>query len=295
MIMPRKLHGFASPLRYPGGKGILSNFIKLVISQNRLFDGNYVELYAGGAGIAWPLLFEEYIQHVYINDLSKSIFAFWHSVLYRTDELCRLIQDAPVTMEEWHRQKAIQSLPDQHSFLELGFSTFFLNRTNRSGIIKGGVIGGKSQAGTWKLDVRFNKSDLVSRVENIARYSNRIHIYNLDASKFIEEVLPNLSNRTLVYLDPPYYVKGKGLYENYYTHEDHTYIAHLVTEKIKQPWIVSYDDTVEVENLYKKYRHICYNLSYSAQKKYAGSEIIFFSDDLLIPDVSNPASVKLVR
>jgi len=272
---------------------MLANFVKTIVTQNNLLDGYYVELYAGGAGIAWPLLFEEYVRHVYINDLNRSVYAFWKSVLEHTDSLCALIQDTPVTMQEWNRQKEIQATPKAHSILELGFSTFYLNRTNRSGIINGGVIGGKAQAGDWKLDARFNKQDLVLRIQRIARYRSRIGIYNHDAADFIEHFLPALPRNTLVYLDPPYFVKGQGLYENHYERDDHARIAHL-SARIRQPWIISYDAAPEIVDLYKDRRSMRYDLSYSAQDRYSGSEIIVFSDNLIVPSVQHPAKVKAV-
>jgi DNA adenine methylase len=286
-------HNFASPLRYPGGKGGLSNFMKVVVSQNNLLDGDYVEIYAGGAGIAWSLLFEEYVRRVHVNDLNKSLMAFWRSILEKTDEFCRLVRDTPTTMEEWHRQHAIQNTPDDHSMLELGFSTFFLNRTNRSGILKGGVIGGKDQTGEWKIDARFNRQDLIKRIQRIGRYANRIRLYNLDAIDFIKIVLPTIPQKALVYLDPPYFNKGQELYENHYGKEDHANIASLVFNEIKQPWIVSYDATPEIMELYKKHRNIQYSIRYSARERYAGSEVIFYKRGLKVPDTQSPTSVKL--
>jgi DNA adenine methylase len=292
-MITQKNHNFTSPLRYPGGKGPLANFIKLAVARNVLLDGEYVEVYAGGASVAWSLLFEEYVQRVHINDLNTTLMAFWQSVMENTDAFCRLIQDTPVTIDEWYRQRAIQGKPQDHPILDVGFSTFFLNRTNRSGIIKGGVIGGKDQTGPWKIDARFNKKDLIQRVQRIGRYANRIRIYNLDAVDFIETVLPKLPQKTLVYLDPPYFNKGQKLYENHYIKGDHEKIAELVSNHIRQPWIVSYDATSEIMELYKEHQHTRYSISYSAQYRYAGSEVIFYRKGLRIPEVQNPAAVKL--
>lgn len=288
-------HTFTSPLRYPGGKGTLANFIKLVISRNALLDGEYVELYAGGASIAWSLLFEEYVRRVHVNDLDSKLMAFWQSVLADTEALCRLIQDTPVTMEEWYRQRAIQDRPQDHTPLEVGFSIFYLNRTNRSGIIRGGVIGGKSQSGVWKLDARFNKPDLVRRIHRIARYAGRIKLYNVDAAHFIETVVPTLPQKTVVYLDPPYFKKGHDLYENHYQPEDHAQVAHLVSHHIRQPWIVSYDATPEIMEMYAEHPHVVYGISYSAQDRYMGSEVLFHSSALQLPEVLNPAAIKLPK
>lgn len=283
---------FASPLRYPGGKGKLAPFIMLSIEQNGLLDGEYVEPYAGGAAIAFTLLFREYVTDIHINDINVMIHAFWHSVLHDTDKLCRLIADTPVNMETWHKQKYIHALPKNFSLLELGFSTFYLNRTTRSGILEGGVIGGKRQDGFWKLDARYNKHELISRIQKIARYSDQINLYNMDASEFIKKVLPSLPKKTLVYLDPPYYAKGKDLYENHYEPEDHADISDIVSGNIKHKWIVSYDNVPAIEKLYQGHRRIIYNLSYSAASRYSGSEVMIFSDDFVIPEVAQPAKIK---
>src|SRR5690606_18341775 len=133
----------------------------LLIEYNLLTDGHYVEPYAGGASVALSLLFNEYVQKIHINDYDFRIYAFWECVLNQTDELCEKIIETDVTIETWEKQKEIQQAPNNYNNLEIGFSTFFLNRTNRSGILKAGVIGGKNQNGDWKIDARFNKEDLI--------------------------------------------------------------------------------------------------------------------------------------
>lgn len=281
---------FLTPLRYPGGKRKLTNFIKLIIHYNELLDGEYFEPYAGGASVALALLFNEYVRHIHINDIDHSVYAFWYSVLNESESLCRLINDTPVTMNEWYRQKQIQN-DSSAELLELGFSTFFLNRTNRSGIISGGVIGGKKQNGKWKLDARYNKTDLIYRILKIARYKKRIHLYNMDASYFLNKVLCSDSQCAMIYLDPPYFIKGQQLlYTSYYGPNDHESVAKLV-HSLKHPWIVSYDDVSEIRFLYKSFRHISYGLNYSAQNRYRGKEIMFFSEKLNIPEIVNPATV----
>lgn len=280
-----------TPLRYPGGKSKLADFMRLVFEENNLINAHYIEPYAGGAGIAFHLLFSGYASHVHINDLNKSIYAFWRAVLYDTDNICRLIFDTPVNMDTWLRQKEVQVYAEQHSILELGFSTFFLNRTNRSGIIGGGVIGGKNQDGPWKLDARYNKSDLISRIEKISGFRDHITVYNQDAADFITEVIPNLPFQSIVYLDPPYYTKGSDLYENYYSFDNHVTISNLIG-RIQQNWIVSYDDSPEIRDIYKRYRNLPYQLNYSAANRYKGAEIMFFSDNIIIPVLENPTKVK---
>ena len=152
---------FYSPLRYPGGKGKVADYFKQIFRENFLYDGIYVEPYAGGASVALSLLFNEYASKIIINDIDRSIFSFWHSVLNNTDELCKLIFDTPVTVDNWEIQRHVQKNKHQQNLLEVGFSTFYLNRTNRSGIISAGIIGGRQQTGEWKIDARFNKKNLI--------------------------------------------------------------------------------------------------------------------------------------
>ena len=276
---------FYTPLRYPGGKGKLAYFLKALIDENNLHDGHYVEPFAGGAGVALELMFQEYVRHIHINDLDKAIYSFWLSVINHTDDLCALIHDTPVTIEEWKKQKEVLADSDNQSALNLGFATFFLNRTNRSGILKAGVIGGKAQSGQWKLDVRYNKKELINRIEKIAVNRDRIHVYNLDTADLLRTELNNLPNNTLVYLDPPYYLKGQGLYRNFYNHDDHVQIREILDTIEDKPWVVSYDNTPEIEDIYSKYRQQVFDLQYTAQTKRVASEIMIYSNQVIIPDV----------
>jgi DNA adenine methylase len=281
---------YTSPLRYPGGKRKLAEFVKLILRRNALLDGDYAEPYAGGASVALSLLYDEYVRRIFINDIDCAVHAFWDSTLTETHSLCQLISDTAVTIEEWKRQKAIQRDADA-SPLELGFSTFFLNRTNRSGIIGGGVIGGKDQTGAWTLDARYNKKALVQRIEKVARYASRIHLSRLDAVDFVGAMEKSLSARSLIYLDPPYYVKGQtDLYMNFYGPNDHAAVSDAVKKSSKR-WIVSYDDVPQIHELYSGFDSLSYNLSYSAQDRYKGAEVMFFCDDLAIPPTENPVKV----
>ncbi|WP_323166972.1 DNA adenine methylase [Pseudomonas atacamensis] len=273
---------FSTPLRYPGGKGKFCHFIKQVFESNDLLDGHYAEPYAGGAGVALELLFHEYASTIHINDFDPAVYAFWDAAVNHTDELCKIIADTDVNMENWHRYKKVMINPNEFSRLELAMATFFLNRTNRSGILKAGVIGGKDQAGKWKLDVRFNKADLIRRIDLIGRFKNRIKVYNKDANLFLEEVLPSLPLKSLVYLDPPYYVKGSGLYRNFYNHQDHVQIAGALIA-VKHPWIVSYDNVPEIKEIYSAYRQDEYFLSYTAQLKKKGSEVMIYGPSIVPP------------
>lgn len=271
-----------TPLRYPGGKTRLAPYVTGIFTENSLVDGHYVEPYAGGAGLAVSLLVNGYARYIHLNDIDPSIFAVWHSIVNETEALCKYIHDVNINLEEWHKQKQLQEEKKSIDLLTLGISTLFLNRTNRSGIISGGVIGGKKQNGNYKIGVRFNKKTLIKKIELIAFYKSRIRIYNSDALSFIKNIVPKLPQKSLVNLDPPYYVKGQALYQNFYTHADHKNISNAIPT-LQQYWIITYDNVAPIRDLYSKFSIIEYKLSYSVQKKYQGKEILVVDPRLILP------------
>lgn len=276
--------GHYSPLRYPGGKGKLVRFVSELIRTNGLQDGLYVEPYAGGAAVAFELLLTGVVRRIAINDLSAPIFEFWRSVLERTGDLIELIRITDVTLENRSRAKAVLMSSESRG-LELGFAAFFLNRTNRSGILNGGVIGGNAQTGAWKIDARYNKEDLIDRILKIASAKKRIDLTNLDAVEFLRLKSRSWKSNTLVYLDPPYYEKGRDLYYNYYKHDDHANVAFATHHLSNINWLVSYDDVPPIHNLYAEDSCIRYTIGYSARNKCRGTEAMFFSPGLRIPSV----------
>jgi len=276
---------FKTPLRYPGGKSSLHRFITSILRQNDLVDGFYVEPFCGGAGLGIELLMREYVQHIYLNDADPHIFAFWHSILNETEAFIELIEDVEVNIEEWNVQKKIYKEQNGQSQLELGFATFFLNRCNRSGILGGRPIGGLGQTGQWKIDARFNKENLIRRIESISFYTERIHIYGRDARDFLNHVIPELpKEKTLIYLDPPYYVMGGELYLNNYKNADHESLSHFI-QNLTSNWVLSYDNVPQIAKIYKKRRSLDVNLFYRANQLKEGNELIIFSDNLRLPQI----------
>lgn len=256
------------------------------MEENGLCGGTYVEPYAGGAAVAISLLLSGHARRVHINDLSPEVHAFWQAVLDHTDDLLALIRDTPVSMANWLRMRNVLNDPDATQ-LELGFATFFLNRTNRSGILKGGVIGGLAQTGTWKLDARFNKDDLSRRIQTIADRRSVIHLHGEDARRLIKRLAPRLAKLSLIYLDPPYYRKGQDLYLNFYQPDDHALLANTLkglSSRVR--WMLSYDAHPEIEALYSRYKGFTYTLNYTAQERTRGQELIYFSRGMRIPKLA---------
>lgn len=268
-----------SPLRYPGGKGKLAKFIESLVVENNV--SVYVEPFCGGASIAIDLLIKGIVKKVILNDFDWAIYNFWKVIIEDTDDFICLMNETPITIEEWYRQKEIYSNWEDHTDLEIAFATFFLNRTNRSGIIeKAGPIGGKTQSGSYKIDCRFNKKDLEHRIRVISSYSDSIELYNLNATDLIDKVIKKRRG-LLIYFDPPYYQKGRELYSDFLLAGDHEYLAEKIGNDLTNyKWVITYDSLPATKKLYCENECHDYSLTYSLQQKKKAVELIIFSNNL---------------
>ena len=270
-----------TPLRYPGGKTCLYDFFCHILEKNSLTDVEYIEPFAGGAGAALSLLIQRKVKSIVINDLDSAVYCFWKSAVENTTQLINMIQSTEITIDEWLKQREIYRAGDATRPLELGFAALFMNRCNRSGILKGGVIGGLSQSGAWQLDCRFNKEALIEILKTIALNRDRITVTHLDGAELILAHIdqPN----SFFYIDPPYYVKGSGLYLNAFTREQHHSLAQVLNCAKEAKWLLSYDNVAEIERLYHNRQQEVFSLRYSAhQNSKNGSELMVYSDSIVV-------------
>lgn len=282
---------FRSPLRYPGGKACIFKFMTKLLEKNDLVGIDYAEPYVGGAGLALKLLMDEYVNELFINDLDPSIYSLWYAILNYPNELCSWIEMVKVDVQQWLYYKNVQRNYKVADALELAKSTFFLNRTNVSGVISGGPIGGMSQKGKYKIDVRFNKEDLVARIEDISQFAHRIHLSNQNGVDFVDAIEQKCAH-VFMYLDPPYYQKGADLYLNAFKDADHKILAEKV-KKMRALWMVSYDYHEFVLNLYKGKSKVRYRLSQCASNR-VGDEVVIFDDRLKFSEAVNELNSPVV-
>ncbi len=272
-----------TPLRYPGGKTAYAGLLSEVIRLNHLNDVTLVEPYAGGAGASIKLLLDGKVSRLILNDLNPAIFAFWWSVLNRTDELIKKIRKTPVTIDEWKRQRLISRDCNISNLLSLGFSTLYLNRCNRSGILSANPIGGINQDGAYKIDARFNKDGLIDKIESISRYSSLIEIRNSSCEKLLSGFKKRKdTSNLLVYLDPPYFQKGPSLYLNHYSAKDHEKLAKIILG-CEFNWIMSYDCHEEIKQLYASIPQYKSELRYTIIGNTTANELI--ATKLKVPKV----------
>lgn len=271
-----------SPLRYPGGKAALFSLVSAAVRANGASGGTYVEPYAGGAGIALGLLLHEQVERVVINDRDPAIHAFWLALTSQPEGFMAKLASVEVSVDEWRRQREIYASADSTDFLSLGFATFFLNRTNRSGVLNAGVIGGKNQTGPYKIDARFNRKALLERCRLIALYSSRITVTSEDGIDVLDSFVG--SPRTFVYADPPYYDKGSQLYLNAFSHEDHVRLADALNARASSSWMLTYDDNATISSLYESRPQYDLAVYYSVRGARKANELLIASDDFILPD-----------
>lgn len=267
-----------SPLRYPGGKAKLAGFFADVLEEAGMREVTYVEPFAGGAGAGLSLLLSGLVERVVINDLDPAVHSFWSSVREQSGEFARRIQSVPLDLEEWQRQRTIYKAADGRDPFALGFAFFYLNRTNRSGVLHAGVIGGKSQAGRYKIDARFNRAELARRIERIGDVADRIQLTFNDGRKCVEQWASD--RNTFLYVDPPYVEAGGSLYLNAFDTRDHSNLAACLNRHASDNWLLTYDDAPLIRRLYAEREVSDYELSYSAHRVGRARELLIASDAL---------------
>ena len=241
-----------TPLRYPGGKTWLFEYVKEFLHFHELESKIVVEPYAGSASISVGLLRGNLMKEAYIGEKDPIIVSFWNAVLTRNDELVEYISTLEVTMETWFALKKYLSPTSttNYDIVEVAGAFLFYNRTNYSGIIKGGPLGGKKQLSPYKLDCRFNKERIIERIRGLKGLYGRLHIVESDGLVFMQEMSSKFPEDSFFYVDPPYYGAGKDLYRFYFTDMEHESLSDFLTN-LDPPWLLSYDNAEFIRNLYQ--------------------------------------------
>lgn len=270
-----------SPLRYPGGKSALYSRLRKTIRDMGLAGCTYVEPYAGGVGAGLSLLVTGQVERVVINDLDRAIHAFWTTVQSEPRWLIERIQRVRLDVSEWRRQREIYVAADSSEVLQLGFATFYLNRTNRSGVLNGGPIGGLEQTGNYKIDARFNRDGLAERIRILSLYAENIVPTSRDGIEIISEYAPK--DGVFIYADPPYFEKAGSLYLNAFSATDHEDLARVLNAVSDRPWVLTYDNVPRVAVLYAERRRRQFELHYSAHRVGKATEIAILSES--VPEI----------
>lgn len=271
-----------TPVRYPGGKSKTYPTIDAIVEASGLVGCAYAEAFCGGAGLAVKLLIRGRVSRVLLNDLDPAVYSMWDAIVRHPGELCDFLMGVPLTVSEWERHHEALLAAGAPS-LALGMSALFLNRTNRSGILRGGPIGGRDQSGPYGIGARFNRDGLCRKVRAIASRADDIELRNMDATEFVEGVLKRETGPLLANFDPPYVEKGPGLYANSFTEADHLALAEEIAS-CRFPWVVTYDAVPLVDGAYAAFRRYDLPVGYSAAAARVGGEILVAGPGVMVPE-----------
>ena len=270
-------YGTVSPLRYPGGKSALAGLFADLITSLPVRNCTYVEPYAGGAGAGIALLREGIVNRLVINDIDPAVHCFWAQVVNNNRAFVEWIEEVPLTLDEWRRQREVyrSRCSDQ---VALGRAFFYLNRTNRSGVLNAGVIGGQAQGGRYRIDARFNRQTLVERVEAIGALRSAIEVTSLDGRTVIQQHARRRSS--FLYIDPPYVHAGSQLYLNAFEARDHEALAEAVDRIAGAHWLMTYDESPFITRLYSRHFQGRLDLNYSARYPGRAAELLVASESV---------------
>ena len=267
-----------TPVRYPGGKTKIYPLVKSLIEINGLNNTVYCEAFAGGAGLACKLLLQNDISNIVINDFDRAVFCMWDAIVNHSDDLCAYIDDVDLSITTWLKCREVYQNQSEYDDFDLGKAAFFLNRTNVSGILSGGVIGGIEQKGRYLIDARFNREGLKNKIRALGRRRDDIDIHMEDAEDFIHTISEDVEN-PFAYFDPPYVQKGPGLYRSSFDEKKHRSLAAAI-KSCEFSWFATYDADDLVDELYNGFVRDTIVLGYSAHSAGQGEERLIMSRDM---------------
>ena len=243
------------------------------------------------------LLLKDDIEFVYLNDADLGIASFWEAIRTEPERLIDEIMTVEVSVNHWlevrnRRKELIERFnardeDDPKYNFELGFLTFYLNRTNISGIIDGGCVGGMQQSGKYRIDCRFSRDGLASKVSRIAKKASSFAVSCMDGVDFLSEKFRVLLKEngyslsdSLVYIDPPYVKQGKNLYFNSMGETEHRRLAGTLKNWTCENWFLTYDNSPLVKELYRGWDMRLLSVKYSANSRERASELAIFPPTL---------------
>lgn len=233
-----------SPLRWPGGKSRLAGDILQMCDTDHML--NFIEPFAGGGSVGLSLLMSGNIKELYLNDKDYGIYSLFQVIKTDPFPLLELIDNFVPSKEEYRKAQTIVNRKYVGcDLLAAAWNLLITNRLSFSGIVKANCMSDPA--------ARWTPKTLRKRILDIHSYSSHIHLSNQDACEFIEEMywMPHAT----LFIDPPYYEKGKQLYSDYYTEEEHEKLAFLLENLYKgfpgTDIILTYDDNPYIRNLYQ--------------------------------------------
>lgn len=238
-----------SPLRYPGSKQKFCSTLYEIMRANNLKPSLFIEPFAGGASVSLFMLQHNYVEKIALIEKDPLVASFWHTVFFNSEWLIKEIKKLNISLEEWHYFKKYKPRTKKTQALKC----LFLNRTNFSGILKAGPIGGQKQISEYKINCRFNKNAIIEKIKILSQYKDRVlFVDEGDYRDSLDKRKKYINESTFIYFDPPYVNKAKDLYNFYFKEQDHLNLKKLI-KSLNSYWLLSYDYEPPLSDLYKNF------------------------------------------
>jgi len=264
-----------SPLRYPGSKATFLKVVLEFIEVHGLKGREIVEPYAGSGIVSLSLVAKNLVSHATLVERDPLLYSFWKAVFEHTDALLSSIEEINVNMDTWHELRVLlkHKIPEDKLIPDLALACLFFNRTNFSGVLHSGPIGGKNQSSDYKLDCRFNKKDIISRIRQISSLRDGVSVKFGDALEFLQKANIQNNEKRFFYVDPPYFKQGRKLYRYYYKVIDHKRLYDILSVATF-PWLLSYDKHEFIELLYDGFPQVHQSFRYMSRTPKNENELV---------------------
>ncbi|MEI7867358.1 MAG: DNA adenine methylase [Candidatus Methylumidiphilus sp.] len=272
MSTPNKI---ISPLRYPGSKATFLKVVLEFIEVHGLKGREIVEPYAGSGIVSLSLVANNLVSHATLVERDPLLYSFWKAVFEHTDILLSSIEDININMDTWYELRVLlkHKIPENELIPDLALACLFFNRTNFSGVLHSGPIGGKDQSSDYKLDCRFNKKDIISRIRQISSLRDGVSVKFGDALEFLQKANIQNHEKRFFYVDPPYFKQGRKLYRYYYKVIDHKRLYDILSVATF-PWLLSYDKHEFIELLYDGFPQVHQSFRYMSRTPKNENELV---------------------
>jgi DNA adenine methylase len=245
--------------RYPGGKSKLRDKIANCLAKQVDHCGlEYRELFFGGGSIGLKLLSDNPdIKKIWINDKDVGIACLWTSVIRYPEAFKARVEEFKPSVEEFYSIKEELTECDKMPYheaeiVDIGFKKLAIHQISYSGLgtKSGGPLGGAKQKSKYKIDCRWSPEYIRKKIDKLHGQFSDIDIHdNACTNLDFTELIKDNNQKSLIYLDPPYFDKGKDLYQHSFTKDDHVRLS-TALRYCNHAWVLSYDDCPDIRYLY---------------------------------------------
>jgi DNA adenine methylase len=248
-------------LRYPGGKAKIAAKIVGIIKDRLNKSGEineYREPFFGGGAVGLQVIRDcPEIGRFWFNDADPTMACLWQSVVQRSDSMRVILGCLDPSVDYFHFYRSflrgIERPDDLGHFDRASIACMKISCHQMSysglGTMAGGPIGGAKQESKYDVGCRYDAQRISGKIAHVRDLLNSVELHPEVCTCLDFEEVVRAPGDAIIYLDPPYYKAGPGLYQIAFDHAAHERLAHMLRSE-ERPWLLSYDRHPVIEGLY---------------------------------------------